>query len=49
LKQGTDSITYYIGKFETKLYEAAAQNWPDVQKILVFRNGLSLAIQDRLD
>lgn len=49
LKQGTDSIPYYIGKFETKLYEAAAQNWPDAQKILVFRNGLSLAIQDRLD
>jgi hypothetical protein len=49
LKQGTDSIAYYIGKFETKLYEAAAQNWPDTQKILVFRNGLSLAIQDRLD
>ena len=49
LKQGTDSIPYYIGKFETKLYEAAAQNWPDAQKILVFRNGLSHAIQDRLD
>jgi hypothetical protein len=25
LKQGTDSIAYYVGKFETKLYEAAAQ------------------------
>ena len=49
LKQGSDSIIYYIAKFETKLYEAVAQIWPDTQKILVFRAGLNPQLQERLD
>jgi Retrotransposon gag protein len=48
LKQGLDPITAYIAKFERTLYEAHGQNWPDVNKISTFRNGLSPSIRNRL-
>jgi len=48
LKQGTDSLHAYIAKFERVLYEARGQNWPDVNKISTFRNGLSSTIRGRL-
>ena len=48
LKQGTDSIPAYVAKFERVLYEARGQNWPDVNKISTFRNGLSSTIRSRL-
>jgi hypothetical protein len=48
LKQGTDSIPAYVAKFERVLYEASGQNWPDVNKISTFRNGLNSTIRSRL-
>jgi hypothetical protein len=48
IKQGDDSLRSYIAKFERLLYEANAQDWPDVTKILTFRNGLSSTIRNRL-
>jgi hypothetical protein len=48
LKQGTDSILAYIAKFERVLYEASSQHWPDINKITVFRNGLSSTVCNRL-
>jgi hypothetical protein len=48
LRQGTDSIPAYISKFERVLYEARGQDWPDINKISIFRNGLSSAIRNRL-
>jgi hypothetical protein len=48
LKQGTDSLTAYIAKFERVLYEARGQDWPDVNKISTFRQGLSSHIKGRL-
>jgi hypothetical protein len=48
LKQGTDSIPAYIAKFERVLYEASGQDWPDINKISVFRNGLSSMVRNRL-
>ena len=48
IRQGTDSIPVYISKFEHVLYEARGQDWPDINKISVFRNGLSSTIRNRL-
>ncbi|KAF4611351.1 hypothetical protein G7Y89_g15662 [Cudoniella acicularis] len=48
LKQGSDSAPVYIAKFERVLYEARGQDWPDVNKIAAFRNGLSSSIRSRL-
>lgn len=48
MRQGTDSILAYISKFERVLYEANRQNWPDINKISIFRNGLSSIIRNRL-
>jgi hypothetical protein len=48
LKQGTDSLHAYIAKFERILYEAHGQDWPDVNKISTFRNGLNSTLQNRL-
>jgi hypothetical protein len=48
LRQGTDSIPAYISKFERVLYEARGQDWPDINKISIFRNGLSSIIRNRL-
>ncbi len=48
LRQGTDSIPVYISKFERVLYKAHGQNWPDINKVSVFRNGLNSTIQGRL-
>jgi hypothetical protein len=48
LKQGTDSVSTYTAKFERVLYEARGQDWPDVNKISTFRNGLSATIRNRL-
>ena len=44
LKQGLESIPNYIAKFERVLYKAKGQDWPDVNKISTFRNGLSSTI-----
>lgn len=48
LKQGTDSLHAYMAKFERVLYEARGQDWPDVNKISSFRNGLSPTLRSRL-
>lgn len=48
VKQGTDSLASYVAKFERVLYEARGQNWPDVNKISIFRNGLSTTMRSRL-
>ena len=48
LKQGTESLPAYVAKFERILYEARGQNWPDVNKISTFRNGLNSTIRGRL-
>jgi len=48
LKQGTDSVLAYVAKFERVLYKASGQNWPDVNKISTFRNGLNSTIRSRL-
>ena len=47
LEQGTDSLDAYISQFERILYEARGQDWPDVNKISTFRNGLSPSIRNR--
>jgi len=49
LRQGTDSVPLYISKFERVLYEARSQDWPDINKISVFRNGLNSTIRGRLN
>ena len=48
LKQGTDTVPAYVAKFERVLYEARGQDWPDVNKISTFRNGLNSTIRNRL-
>ena len=48
IKQGTDSIPAYVAKFERVLYEARGQDWPDVNKISTFWNGLNSVIRNRL-
>ena len=48
IKQGADSIPAYVAKFERVLYEARGQDWPDVNKISTFRNGLNSVIRNRL-
>jgi hypothetical protein len=48
LKQGTDSLHVYTAKFERILYEAHGQDWPDVNKISTFRNGLNSMLRNRL-
>jgi hypothetical protein len=49
MRQGTDTtIPAYIAKFERTLYEAQGQNWPDVNKISIFRNGLNSTLRSRL-
>ena len=48
LRQGTDSIPVFIAKFERVLYEARGQDWPDINKISIFRNGLSPPLRSRL-
>jgi len=48
LKQGTDSLHAYMAKFERTLYEAHGQDWPDVNKISTFRNGLNSTLRNRL-
>jgi len=48
LKQGTDSLYIYIAKFERILYEARGQDWPDVNKISTFRNGLNSILRNQL-
>ena len=48
LRQGNDSLPFYIAKFERTLYEAGGQSWPDVNKISSFRNRLNSAIRSRL-
>jgi hypothetical protein len=46
LKQGTDSLHAYMAKFEHILYEACGQDWPDVNKISTFRNGLNSTLRN---
>lgn len=48
LKQGTDSLHVYTTKFERILYEARSQDWPDINKISTFRNGLNITLRNRL-
>jgi hypothetical protein len=48
LKQGTDSLSTYVAKFEQVLYEARGQDWPDVNKISAFCNSLNSTIRRRL-
>jgi hypothetical protein len=48
MRQGTDSLHAYMAKFERVLYEARGQDWPDVNKISTFRNGLNSTIRSRL-
>jgi hypothetical protein len=48
LKQGSDALPAYVARFERLLYEARGQDWADVNKITVFRNGLSSALRGRL-
>jgi Retrotransposon gag protein len=49
LRQSTDSVLAYISKFERVLYEARGQDWPDINKISIFRNGLNSTIRGRLN
>jgi len=46
--QGTDSLHAYMAKFERVLYKAQGQDWPDVNKISTFRNGLNSTIRSWL-
>jgi hypothetical protein len=48
LKQNTDALHAYMAKFERILYEAHGQDWPDVNKISTFRNGLNSTLRNRL-
>jgi hypothetical protein len=47
MKQGTNSLHAYIAKFERVLYKARGHDWPDVNKILTFKNGLYPSIRGR--
>jgi hypothetical protein len=48
LSQGTDSVHAYMAKFERVLFQECGQDWPDVEKISTFRNGLNSALRNRL-
>jgi hypothetical protein len=48
IKQGTDSLHAYMAKFKRVLYKARGHDWPNVNKISTFRNGLHPAIRGRL-
>lgn len=48
LRQGADLIPAYISKYERVLYEARGQDWPDINKISIFRNGLGSTVRSRL-
>jgi hypothetical protein len=37
-----------MAKFEHMLYEAKGHDWPDVNKISTFRNGLNITLHRRL-
>jgi hypothetical protein len=47
-QQPSESIPAFVAKFERILYEARGQDWPDSNKISVFRNGLNSVIRNRL-
>ena len=44
IKQGTNSLYAYMAKFKRVLYKAKGYNYPDVNKISTFKNGLYPAI-----
>lgn len=48
-RQGNESISVYIAKFERLLYAARGQDWPDTIKITTFRNGLNHTTRQRLN
>ena len=47
IRQGEDSLSQYLAKFERVRYEARANTWPDHLVISVFRKGLSAKLRDR--
>jgi Retrotransposon gag protein len=49
LRQSTDLVLAYISKFERVLYKARGQDWPNINKISIFRNGLNSTIRGRLN
>lgn len=48
VKQGDDSLSAYIAKFERLLFEAKGHNWDSDRKISAFRYGLNSTIKNRL-
>jgi len=48
VKQGDDSLSTYIAKFERLLFEARGHNWDNDRKISAFRYGLNSTIKNRL-
>ena len=48
IKQEDQPLSAYIAKFERLLFEAQGQNWPDTNKIITFRAGLSPALRKGL-
>ena len=48
IKQGSDSFTIYLARFERLLYEARANTWPDAAKIAALRAGLDSSMVTKL-
>jgi hypothetical protein len=48
VKQGDQPLSAYIAKFERLLFEAKGQDWPDANKIIAFRSGLSFSLRKNL-
>jgi hypothetical protein len=48
VKQGDQPLPAYIAKFERLLFEAKGQDWPDANKIITFRSGLSSSLRKSL-
>jgi hypothetical protein len=48
VKQGDQPLPAYIAKFERLLFEAKGQDWPDANKTITFRSGLSSSLRKSL-
>jgi hypothetical protein len=48
VKQGDQPLPAYIAKFERLLFEAKGHDWPDANKIITFRSGLSSSLRKSL-
>jgi hypothetical protein len=49
IKQGSDSVSVFLAKFERLFHEAGANSWPSAIKISILRNGVNNRLKAKLD